>query len=66
MTQPTLDPQAPAGLDRVLAVRARIGGAAPRCSVLGSGPGGPRRAEVGWPQALGLAASGVRTVFQTA
>ncbi len=62
---PSADPQVPDGLGRVLAVRARVGGAAARCSVLGSGPGGPRRDDIGWPEALGLAARGVRTVFQT-
>lgn len=63
---PSADPQVPAGLGRALAVQARVGGTAARCSVLGSGPGGPRREDIGWPLALGLAARGVRTVFQTA
>lgn len=60
---PSPDPHVPAGLERALAVQVRIGGDAPRCSVLGSGPEGPRREDIGWPLALGLAATGVRTVF---
>lgn len=62
---PSDDPQVPAGLGRAFAVQARVGGVVARCSVLGSGPGGPRREDIGWPLALGLAARGVRTVFQT-
>jgi hypothetical protein len=62
---PTSTPRPPAGLDRVLAVQVRIGDGAPRCSVLGSGPDGPRRQDIGWSLALGLAAAGTRTVFLT-
>lgn len=62
---PSANSQVPGGLSRVLAVRARIDGASAHCSVLLSGPGGPRRGDIDWPEALGLAARGVRTVFQT-